>query len=149
MFDFTKRQGETDWQYKWRIYQAKASGLIDMDWVTLSAEIDHAIRPGEPEYNESVYRKECATVTGFYNGIVIDELSKIEPEQSTDSVNEASTDLKLLLEEIKQERYLLQDERTVANRALRYKSRISQQLDYLGELVAKDGRKRYVVSPQR
>lgn len=71
MFDFTLKSGENQWQYKWRVYQAKQSGLIDLDWDELSAKIDAALRPDEPRFNESVYRKESALLHRYWEHVFL------------------------------------------------------------------------------
>ena len=73
MFDFSLKPGENQWQYKWRIYQAKQSGLIDMDWEDLGAKIDATLRPDEPQFNESVYRKESALLHRYWENVFFHE----------------------------------------------------------------------------
>lgn len=68
-FDFALKPGENQWQYKWRVYQAKADGLIDLDWNDLSAMIDRVLRPDDPPFNECVYRKEAATLNKFWDAV--------------------------------------------------------------------------------
>lgn len=71
MFDFNLKPGENQWQYKWRVYQAKQNGLIDMDWEELSAKIDATLRPDEPRFNESVYRKESALLHRYWEQVFL------------------------------------------------------------------------------
>ena len=73
MFDFNLKPGENQWQYKWRVYQAKQNGLIDMDWADLSAKIDATLRPDEPQFNESVYRKESALLHRYWENVFLRE----------------------------------------------------------------------------
>lgn len=73
MFDFSLKPGENQWQYKWRVYQAKQNGLIDMDWEDLSAKIDATLRPDEPQFNESVYRKESALLHRYWENVFLHE----------------------------------------------------------------------------
>lgn len=73
MFDFSLKPGENQWQYKWRVYQAKQNGLIDMDWEELSAKIDATLRPDEPRFNESVYRKESALLHRYWEQVFLSE----------------------------------------------------------------------------
>lgn len=73
MFDFSLKPGENQWQYKWRVYKAKQNGLIDMDWEDLSAKIDATLRPDEPQFNESVYRKESALLHRYWENVFMHE----------------------------------------------------------------------------
>ena len=69
MFDFSRKENENPWQYRWRVYKAKERGEIPMDWAEIGAKIDAVLRPDEPQYNESVYRKEAAVVGKFYDNV--------------------------------------------------------------------------------
>lgn len=69
MFDFSRKENENPWQYRWRVYKAKERGEIPMDWTEIGAKIDAVLRPDEPQYNESVYRKEAAVVGKFYDNV--------------------------------------------------------------------------------
>lgn len=73
MFDFSLRPDENQCQYKWRVYQAKQNGLIDLDWDEVSAKIDETLRPGEPPYNECVYRKESALLHRYWENVFLRE----------------------------------------------------------------------------
>lgn len=135
-FDFAKRLDETEYQYRWRVYKAKADGLLgDMNWHDISHQIDAALRPGEPMYDESVYRKEAAMIQRWYENCF-----------SGMSTSEQVADLKLLLEDIRREKVRLRDERTETNRQTRVEARAEQKLDYLEEVIKRQGEQRYPVT---
>lgn len=115
MFDFALQPGENQWQYKWRVYNAKLNGLIDMDWEDLSAKIDKTLRPDEPPFNECVYRKEAATLHKYWEHVF--SPAKISLAGSTEA------DL------LYKARHLLADQRREYNKLLRQDARA----EWLGE----------------
>lgn len=83
-FNFDLLPGENEYQYRWRIYQAKQCGALDMDWVQIAAKIDAKLRSDEPPYSESVYRKEAALVAKWREKVFlgdIDDSSAVVMEQ--------------------------------------------------------------------
>lgn len=127
-FDFKKAPTETEYQYKYRVYQAKWSGLLgDMTWQEIANKMNAELRPDEPEYGESVYRKEAALVQSWYENMF----------KSNDPDNQ------VLMQALQKERFMLRDERTAINKSLRHEARTEQQLDYLAELLSVQGKERY------
>lgn len=86
MFSFEKRPDENQWQYKWRIYKAKTAGEINMDWTELGERIDAVLRPDEPQFSESVYRKEAALVTKYYENVFAKQQSSIDLKSDIDEL---------------------------------------------------------------
>ena len=126
-FDFTKRPDETEYQYKYRVYQAKWSGLLDdMTWQDIADRLNANLRPDEPEFGESVYRKEATIVRGWFENMAPD-----------------TGNIKDLLYKVQKEKMQLRDERTAFNKSLRSEARHEQKLDYLGEVLAAQGLSRY------
>lgn len=117
MFDFSLMPGENQWQYKWRIYQAKLNGLIDLDWEDLSAKIDKVLRPDESPFNECVYRKEAATLSKYWENV----FSRV----SMSPAGEAESDL------LYKARQMLADQRREYNKLLRRDARAER----LGECM--------------
>lgn len=138
MFDWKRKDGETDAAFKWRAYIARRAGeFSDLNWTEFSNRLDDILRPGKPYYAETVYRKEYMTLMSWY------EMGAITVVD--DKGNEVH-ELEDKLEELRRERVRLRDERTEENRQIRAIARVEQQLDHLEELL--DNRERvYTITP--
>lgn len=129
--DFNLHDNESDLEYKWRIYQAKATGLLDnLTWEEIAKRIDNTLRPDMPPVDESVYRKEYKTVLRWYENV----FKNSSPE---------SGELSDLLNSIKKERVKLRDERTEANKLIRERARFEQQLEFLSDKIEERGKELY------
>ena len=127
-FDFSKQADETEYQYKYRIYQAKWNGLLDdFSWQDIADQINAVLRPDKPEYGESVYRKEAALLKEWQ-----DNIFTVPHEESSD-----------ILYELQKERSRLRDERTEFNRKAREEARRDQQWEYLAETIHTLAEKKY------
>lgn len=127
-FDFSKHEGETEHQYKYRVYQAKWDGLLDdCTWQDIADHLNKELRPDEPEYGESVYRKEAALIKEWQ-------------EQLFHQAHDESD----LLYEIQKERVRLRDERTSYNRQAREEARRDQQWDHLADTIRSFAKEKYV-----
>lgn len=135
-FDFLVKPNETEYQYRWRIYQAKASGLLeDMSWVDIASEIDAALRPEEPPYSESVYRKEAALIQKWYENVFAGAANQ---DAACDNAS-----MKELLTEIGKEKIRLHDERVEYNRQLRQETRFEERLSILENAIREMGKERF------
>lgn len=58
LFDVKRNPTENEYQYIWRLGQAKDSGLLDLDWNSIADLINKEFRVDESEYRtEAAYRK--------------------------------------------------------------------------------------------
>lgn len=141
MYDYTRKPGETDYGYKWRIYQAKREGMLEDSWEVIASRMNQVLRPEEPPFDPSVYRKEAATVCGWYHNLF---------DCAGETVAQGE---RALLDEIRRERVRLQDERTAAKRTLRAQARAENDLSYMEHLLTTKGEawypaERYLDAPE-
>lgn len=79
MFDTKRQSNENEFQYIWRLGQAKDSGLLDMDWNSIAMLINSEFRIDETEYRtEAAYRKGYQQAKKFYENGVFNKLSEDE-----------------------------------------------------------------------
>lgn len=79
MFDTKRQSNENEFQYIWRLGQAKDSGLLDMDWNSIAMLINSEFRADETEYRtEAAYRKGYQQAKKFYENGVFNKLSEDE-----------------------------------------------------------------------
>ena len=74
LFDINRKPEENEYQYIWRLGQAKDSGLLDMDWNTIADVINKEFRNDESEYRtEAAYRKSYQQAKKYFeNGVFND-----------------------------------------------------------------------------
>lgn len=126
---FKKGEGETENQYIWRIGQMIDSGQIE-NWKSITPVLNQELRNDETEYrDESAYRKKYQYAKMFYEDVFLNKES-----------NEYLDELEEQKREIKKERIKLQDERTNKNKDIRIEARVEQKLDYLEEVISKQGK---------
>ena len=131
--DIDRKEGENENQYIWTIGQMIDSGQIE-SWKSITPLLNKELRKDETEYrDESAYRKKYQYAKMFYD----DVFSKKEDD-------EYLKELKKQKEEIQKERVKLRDERNLINGWLRIEARVEQKLDYLEDVISKQGKIDYV-----
>jgi hypothetical protein len=63
-----KRPDENEYQYIWRLGQAKDSGVLDKDWPSLADVINGECHPDDPR-QESAFRKPYQSALLYYNNV--------------------------------------------------------------------------------
>lgn len=137
MFDKKRQPTENEWQYLWRLGQAKESGLIDYSWQDLADLINQEFHSGD-ERTESVYRKNYATACRFFEaGVFGNFTDKNYLEELTIQKND-----------IRIEKQKLSDERCALNRISRELARKSADYSYMSQCIQEIGKESFpYVSP--
>lgn len=123
-----RKEGETEIQYLWRVGKLVESGKVG-SWKEITPTLNQQLREEDEYYDESAYRKKYQAAKKFYDEIFSqqgDEDFKKEQEE--------------LLREIKKEKIKLRDERTESNRGIRIEARVEDKLDYLEDIISKQGK---------
>lgn len=125
MMDFTQYPNESEYEYIYRVGQAKDTGELDLSWEELCPILNSALGT---EYTESTFRKKYAEGKKW--------LCVFEKFQEQD---EFKRDIRTL----QVERIKLRDERTELNRLLRTYARTDDFLEKLAEEIKKYGEMTY------
>lgn len=123
-----RKEGETEIQYLWRVGKLVETGQVG-SWKEITPTLNKQLREEDEYYDESAYRKKYQAAKKFYDEIFSqqgDEDFKKEQEE--------------LLREIKKEKIKLRDERTESNRGIRIEARVEDKLDYLEDIISKQGK---------
>lgn len=123
-----RKEGETEIQYLWRVGKLVESGQVG-SWKEITPTLNQQLREEDEYYDESAYRKKYQAAKKFYDEIFSqqgDEDFKKEQEE--------------LLREIKKEKIKLRDERTESNRGIKIEARVEDKLDYLEDIISKQGK---------
>jgi len=130
--DFNKKNGESENQYLWRIGRLIDSGQIE-SWKSITPTLNKQLRNDEVEYrDESAYRKKYQYAKMFYD--------EIFSKSNDEAINKELEQQKL---EIRKEIVKLRDERALQSRDIRIEARVEQKLDYLEDIISKQGRVDY------
>lgn len=123
----SRKVGENEEQFLWRIGQAKDSGLIDLDWKEIADLMNKEFRGDESEYrSESAYRKLYQYARKFYESGAFKQYATED-----DYINE----LRNAKHELQMEKQKLSDERTELNRALREQARKESYIDLVSRQI--------------
>lgn len=112
--DLHRLENENEFQYTWRLGQAKDSGLLDMDWNSIADLINKEFRNDESEYRtEAAYRKSYQQAKKYYESGVFNNLSE----------DEYFKELQIQKRELEKERQKLFSTKTEYSRQIRQQSR--------------------------
>ena len=112
--DLHRLENENEFQYTWRLGQAKDSGLLDMDWNSIADLINKEFRNDESEYRtEAAYRKSYQQAKKYYESGVFNNLSE----------DEYFKELQVQKRELEKERQKLFSTKTEYSRQIRQQSR--------------------------
>ena len=118
---FSKKAGENEEQFLWRLGQAKDAGLVDLDWKEIADIMNREFRTDESEYrSESAYRKLYQYASKFFLAGVFDKYA---------SEDDYIKELRKAKQEVQMEKQKLSDERTELNRVLREQARKESYID--------------------
>jgi predicted phosphodiesterase len=123
-----RKEGETEIQYLWRVGKLVETGQVG-SWKEITPTLNEQLREEDEYYDESAYRKKYQTAKKFY-----DEIFSQQGEEDFKKEQEE------LLREIKKEKIKLRDERTESNREIRIEARVEDKLDYLENIISKQGK---------
>ena len=123
-----RKEGETEIQYLWRVGKLVETGQVG-SWKEITPTLNKQLREEDEYYDESAYRKKYQAAKKFY-----DEIFSQQGEEDFKKEQEE------LLREIKKEKIKLRDERTESNRGIRIEARVEDKLDYLEDIIYKQGK---------
>jgi predicted phosphodiesterase len=123
-----RKEGETEIQYLWRVGKLVESGQVG-SWKEITPTLNQQLRAEDEYYDESAYRKKYQAAKKFYD--------EIFSQQGDDDFKKEQEEL---LREIKKEKIKLRDERTESNRGIRIEARVENKLDYLEDVISKQGK---------
>ncbi len=126
-----RKEGETEIQYLWRVGKLVESGQVG-SWKEITPILNKKLREDDEYYDESAYRKKYQAAKKFYDEIF-----------SQQGCEDFKKEQEELLREIKKEKVKLRDERTESNRGIRIEARVEDKLDYLEDIISKQGRVDY------
>lgn len=113
LFDVKRKEHENEFQYLWRLGQAKDSGLLDLDWNSIAVLMNQSFGDPDKPYSEAAYRKPYQMAKKFLDNGVFDNMNE----------DKYFKELQLQKQEIRKEKQKLFDERTGLNKLLREQSR--------------------------
>ncbi len=134
MFDTTRKETENEFQYLWRLGQAKDSGLLDIDWNGISDLMNKYFGDPDKPYSEAAWRKPYQMAKKFLEAGVFNKLNK----------DEYFKELRLQKQEIQKEKRKLYDERLDINRRLREESRLETTIEKFEDMLSNVSNNRYI-----
>ena len=134
LFDTTRKETENEFQYLWRIGQAKDSGLLDLDWNGIADLMNKYFGDPDKPYSEAAWRKPYQMAKKFLEAGVFNKLSE----------DEYFKELRIQKQEIQKEKRKLYDERLDINRRLREESRLETTIEKFEDMLSNVANDRYV-----
>lgn len=134
LFDTSKIETENEFQYLWRLGQAKDSGLLDIDWNGIADLMNKYFGDPDKPYSEAAWRKPYQQAKKFMEAGVFNKLSE----------DEYFKKLRIQKQEIQKEKRKLYDERLDINRRLREESRLETTIEKFEEMLSNVATNRYV-----
>lgn len=113
LFDTTRKESENEFQYLWRLGQAKDSGLLDIDWNGIADLMNKHFGDPDKPYSEAAWRKPYQMTKKFLENGVFNNLSE----------NEYFKELRLQKQELEKEKVKIRDERNELRRIIREEAR--------------------------
>lgn len=110
--DFRPREGESEFQFLWRIGEAKTNGLIDADWEEIGEIMNRYFRADESEYRTpSAYRKPYQYAKMIFSDVFAEKPTMASPG--------GMSEMFAVKAELEKERVRLRDERVQYNKYIR------------------------------
>lgn len=134
LFDTTRKESENEFQYLWRLGQAKDSGILDIDWNGIADLMNKYFGDPDKPYSEAAWRKPYQMAKKFLENGVFNNLSE----------DEYFKELRLQKQEIQKEKRKLYDERLDINRRLREESRLETTIEKIENMLSNVSNSRYL-----
>lgn len=129
LFDTTRKETENEFQYLWRLGQAKDSGLLDFDWNGIADLMNKYFGDPDKPYSEAAWRKPYQQAKKFMEAGVFNKLSE----------DEYFKELRIQKQELEKQKVKTRDERVALNKTLRETARIEEDLSKLELLIKGNG----------
>lgn len=121
LFDTTRKETENEFQYLWRLGQAKDSGILDIDWNGIADLMNKYFGDPDKPYSEAAWRKPYQMAKKFMEAGVFNKLSE----------DEYFKELQIQKNEIYKEKRRLFDQRREYNKLLTSDARAEHLNDEL------------------
>lgn len=109
LFDTTRKETENEFQYLWRLGQAKDSGILDIDWNGIADLMNKYFGDPDKPYSEAAWRKPYQMAKKFLENGVFNNLSE----------DEYFKELCFRKQELEKEKIKTRDERNELRRIIR------------------------------
>lgn len=129
LFDTTRKETENEFQYLWRLGQAKDSRLLDFDWNGIADLMNKYFGDPDKPYSEAAWRKPYQQAKKFMEAGVFNKLSE----------DEYFKELRIQKQELEKQKVKTRDERVALNKTLRETARIEEDLSKLELLIKGNG----------
>ena len=113
LFDTTRKETENEFQYLWRLGQAKDSGILDIDWNGIADLMNKYFGDPDKPYSEAAWRKPYQMAKKFLENGVFNNLSE----------DEYFKELCFRKQELEKEKIKTRDERNELRRIIREEAR--------------------------
>lgn len=113
LFDITRKDTENEFQYLWRLGQAKDSGVLDIDWNGIADLMNKYFGDPDRPYSEAAWRKPYQMAKKFMDAGVFNKLDD----------DGYFKELRLQKQELEKERVKVRDERNELRRVIREEAR--------------------------
>lgn len=113
LFDIKRKENENEYQYLWRIGQAKDSGQLDLEWVDIANLMNKEFGDIDKPYSEAAWRKPYQYTKKFFEAGVFNKLSE----------DEYFKELQIQKQSLAKETVKIRDERTELRRLIREEAR--------------------------
>lgn len=134
LFDTTRKETENEFQYLWRLGQAKDSGILDIDWNGIADLMNKYFGDPDKPFSEAAWRKPYQMAKKFLEAGVFNKLSE----------DEYFKELRIQKQEIQKEKRKLYDERLDINRRLREESRLETTIEKFEDMLSNVSNNRYI-----
>ena len=121
LFDTTRKETENEFQFLWRLGQAKDSGILDIDWNGIADLMNKYFGDPDKPYSEAAWRKPYQMAKKFMEAGVFNKLSE----------DEYFKELQIQKNEIYKEKRRLFDQRREYNKLLTSDARAEHLNDEL------------------
>lgn len=123
----SRKPGETELQYIYRVGEARDSGLIDKTWGELAEIFNKELRDPDEHWSESAYRKKYAVMKQAFDEVFKDKYN---------TTAEMSNEIIALRRELEKEKVKLRDERNEYNKLIRQEARKESYMDQFCNAIA-------------
>ena len=130
MYDTKRKESENEYQYLWRLGQAKDSGRLDADWNTIAGLMN--IEFGDPDkpYSEAAWRKPYQMSKKFFEAGVFNGLDE----------DKYLKELQVQKRELERKKIQFRDERNAWQKQNFIDARVEEKLNLLEEELTSQGR---------
>lgn len=113
LFDVNRKEAENEFQYLWRLGQAKDSGVLNIDWNGIASLMNKNFGDPDNPYSEATWRKPYQCAKKFVDAMAFNKFTE----------KEFAEELRTQKLELEKERVKIRDERNALRRIIREEAR--------------------------